>query len=379
MNVRTLAALSSALLVAAGCGGSSKPPPAERTISYAGPTGSASLTATVDKNGLASGAASLAQGFSGFAGAAAGIAAPAGAVALGASPRPAFVKNALAVAADARHRAEPGAAMVTGVSTLTLTASCAGGGSLSVSALDADGLSSTTSPGDYVQVAFASCDDGAGKVAHGSFRLTIDATPGDDFVADATSITKDATFGLTLAFHDFWSSDAGGAWSGLDGSLSVQFAASVSAQTLTYQVSGTSIEGASGIGGVTAEAFRIAALPVAAGGDGTSFHDLGREVYSGMGTASAAVTETQWDLDARVCTLEFRGCLNLLTSPTFAEHDGAAYPYTGALTVSDDAGDFVKVAATSEDGSATLSWSLDGGSGSLATCWPYLAHGTSCP
>jgi len=262
-----------------------------------------------------------------------------------------------------------------------LTGACAGGGTMTVSALDADGLATMVTAGDYVQIAFANCADGTGSVAHGSFRLTFDTTVYDDFVVDATSITKDSTFALTLAFNNFWSSEADGSWSGINGSLQLSFAASLTNQTFTYQMSGPSIEGASGVGTKTLEGFRIAALPVAAGGDGQSFHDLGREVYAGMGTASAALTESQWDLDARVCSLEFKGCLNILTNPTFAEHADALYPYTGALTVSDDLNDWVKVAASTEAGDATLSWSLPGSTGTLATTWDCLASPSTpgCP
>jgi hypothetical protein len=80
-----------------------------------------------------------------------------------------------------------------------------------------------------------------------------------------------------------------------------------------------------------------------------------------------------------MCTLEWHGCLNVLTDPTFAEHEGALYPYTGTLRVSDDAGDFVQVAATDENGSVTLSWDLGAASyGTVYTTWGCLDGTAVC-
>lgn len=361
MKTWNLAAASAALVLLAACGGSSPPPPpAGKTIGYSGPTTAATLSGASDKNALASSAAALAQGFSGATSGATGFAA-------GARQTPAFVKDALALAASVRDDVDLGAT-VSGA-TATLTASCDGGGSMSVSMQDADGVPTTAHAGDTVQVSFASCDDGGGNVTNGSLRVTIDSTsaPGDDFVAAATSITKDVSFGLTLAFTHFWTIDAMDAWSGMNGSLSVAFTADYAAQTLAFQVSGTLVEGASGVGSTVTEAFRLAPLQGA-----STFHERGTETYTGMGTAGATAVETSWDLDARVCALELAGCLNLQTDPSFAQREVAVYPYAGALKVYDDAGDFVQVAATNEDGSVTLSWLLDGVSGSKATTWACL-------
>lgn len=363
MKTRNLAAATAALLLLAACGGSSKPPAAAgRTIAYTGSTSAVTLTGTSDKDGLASGAASLAQGFSGVGSMATGFAA-------GTSQTPAFVKNALSLAAGARHQADLGAT-VSGA-TLEVKADCPGGGSMSLVAHDADGISTTTHAGDYVQISFASCEDQAGTVTHGSLKLKIDAVPTnhDDFVAAASSITKDAAFGLTLTFTHFWSIDALDNWSGMNGEMSVAFTATYATQTLEYRVSGPLVEGASGVGSAVDEAFRL-----------VGFQNVGTETYTGMGTANAAPVKATWDLDSRVCALQIGGCLNVLTDPSFAKNEAAAYPYEGALKVSDDTSHFVKVAVTNENGAVTLSWDLGAGEVSLATTWACLDSWTvGCP
>ena len=243
-----------------------------------------------------------------------------------------------------------------------------------------------TTKGDFVQVSFSACGDGHGNTAFGSFRMTIEDTTGAEFVADARSITTSERFGLSFAFHDFATVDPHGAWTGVDGGLDVSFVATVDSfdpvaggtGSLEFTVSGANLVSASGPRiGAFSQAARLTALP----GDAT-FHEQGRERYTGMGTPSATRTESQWDLDAEACTLEFLGCLGIRTEPTFAKHESPPhpYPYAGAIAVVDKDGDFIQVTAGDEDlGTATLSWDIDGVSSSVSTTWACLNDPAACP
>jgi len=378
MNARNAAACGAAVILIAACGGSSKDAPQSSgpAVRYAGSTQDAALTSTTDKNALVSSAAAMAQGIGGAVGGLGSAGTGLSRALRIAAPRPAApIRAALLQAQDAFSRR--GLAQAPGA-VVSLAATCDGGGSMAVVASQA--VKGQSTAGDYVAASFSSCTDVDGNVQYGSFRMTIAQTTGDEFVADAASITKNEDFGLALVFHDFASKAVDGPWSGVDGNLDISFVATVEsvggAGSLEFQISGASLVGASGpaLGKVT-QAFKLAPLL-----GQPSFHELGRELYTGMGTGAAAVAEDQWDLDAHACSLEFLGCLNVLTDPTFAKHASAGYPYAGALEVYDAAGDYVRVTAVDETtGAATLDWSIDGVSSTVQTTWGCLDGTASCP
>lgn len=362
MNARHLI-IGAAVLVAVGCGSSSKksnPQTTGRTVNYSGSTAPKALTSTTDKAqvaGQASMAAKMMTGMSGMAGSM-----PIGA----AAPAPlSNVKNALLIGADARHRA--GAAVAAGA-VQSDSGPCEAGGTVSFAINDQDGNPATTTAGDYIEISFAACDNGY-TVDDGAFRLQFQSS-GGDFVADVSSISQNASFSLRLVATNLVSLDKGTAeWSGMDGDMAVGFAADVSQGTLTYALSGTSFESAVGVGDTVSEAFLITGTTA-----GAQYSDVATEVYSGMGTVSAQLTQERWDLDARFCTLSMGGCINIQTNPAFAVNLPDQYPDSGAFRVSDDAGDFVQVTAVNgSTGACELSWSIDGQTGGpQATTWTAL-------
>jgi hypothetical protein len=373
MNARIAAAFAAAVLLAA-CGSSSKsdPPPSGPAVRYAGSLVDATLTSTTDKSALVSAAAGMAQG---MGGAVVGLGSVGTAVsrrALRAAEAPgpsATIRGALLQAQDAFARRDLPVAAGTVVG---ISGPCNGGGSVSIVASQA--VQNQSTAGDYVALSFQACSDGQGGVQYGSFKMTIAETTGDAFVADATSIAKNEAFGLALVFHDFASRSQDGSWSGVDGNLDISFVATVDTVvggtgSLEYQISGASLVSASGpaVGTVT-KASKLEA-----------FQELERELYSGIGTPSATVTEGQWSLDAHACSLEFMGCLDLLTDPTFAQHASATYPYAGALKVSDALGDFVRVTAVDESGDVTLDWDILGVTSTVDTTWGCLDGTATCP
>jgi hypothetical protein len=378
MSARVLAAATAAILLAAcGSKSSSEPPPTGPDIRYTGATTDVALTSTSDKNAIASTAAGLAQGVASSpipsSGGAPGQPGGGSAVALvmgGQTPhRTASVREAMLLAQDAFHRRD--LALASGAYA-TGSASCAAGGSVSIATVKQSETRAT--PGDFVQVSFSGCKDAQGDTAWGSFRMTINEATANEFVTEARSITTSEAFGLSLVFHDYSMFTASGPWVGMDGGLDVSFVATVDTVaggtgSLEFTVSGAELVSASGpAAGVVTGGTRLTAL---ANGDG-KFHEQGRELYSGIGTANAEKAESQWDLDAKVCTLQFMGCLNILTDPTFAKRELPAhpYPYAGALTVYDHDGDYIKVTAVNEDtGEARLDWSIDGATGTATTTW----------
>ncbi|HEX9243070.1 MAG TPA: hypothetical protein VF875_11570 [Anaeromyxobacter sp.] len=376
MSARILAAAAVSILLAACGSKSTADAPFVPDVRYPGATVDAALTTSSDRVAIAGVAASIAQGFDGSAitgsVSMSGIAVAAGA---GIPNRPATVRGALLLAQDSLARRD--LATVAGAYA-TASATCPGGGSVSFAASQAS--ATVTTVGDYIQISFSACNDGYGSVAFGSVKMTIEETTGAEFVADATSITSDTAFGLSLVFHDFAATNPDGSWSGVDGDLEVAFLATVEGVgqggTMQFQVSGASLVAAGGPSiGAISEATRLTALP----GDLT-FHELGRELYTGMGTFDATRTESQWDVDAKVCSLAFAGCLDILTDPTFAKHELHPYPYVGAIEVSDGAGHYIKVTAVDEDtGAATLAWDVDGTPSTVSTTWGCLDGTAICP
>lgn len=361
MNARLLAAAAAAL-TAVACGGSSKsnPTPPPPSATYAGPTGAASLGASTDKTALVGTAASMAQALSGMSSMALLFGA-------GANQQPMGAKQVMTLAADLYHRGDAG---LSGAVTNT-TQPCPDGGSFTVTVNHQDAAPEVTTSGDYVAVSFAGCNQG-GAVSEGSFRLTIDRTAGDDFVMTPSSITSDRGFGLTIAYQSLLLVNPNdGWWVGFDGDLGVAFAATVATGTIEYGIAGTHFDQAAGVGAQVAAGVRLAPLAGQA-----RYHDTAVETYTGLGTASAALASTTWDLDARLCTTELGGCVNVETDPVFVFHGDpeTSYPAPGgAVTVSDDAGDWVRATATDETtGACTVSWHVDAADGSLSTFWDSL-------
>lgn len=363
MNVRLFAAAAAALLTVA-CGSEKKStPPGVPTVSYTGPVAPASFSSASTDRAAVAGAAVAAGGMLGGMSSAA--------VVFGAArpPAPMGVKDVLAAAADAFHR--PEVASAAGV-LATSTVPCPNGGSstLSVSHQSAD--PAVTTAGDWVEVSYAGCtvtgDLGGSAVTNGSFRLTIDQTTGDDFVATPSSITTDRAFGLTIAFDNLVTVlPEDGLWAGTDGDLGVSFVATVADGTITYGISGTEFVQAAGMAGQVMAGLRLAPLQGQA-----RYHDTAVETFTSLGTVNATHVSSSWDLDARLCTTEMGGCANIQTNPVFLIVDPNPYPNAGgALTVSDDGGRWVKVTAMDPStGACRITWSFDGSV--LDTFWDSL-------
>jgi hypothetical protein len=378
MNARILASAAAAVLLAAcGSKSSSDAPPTGPSVRYTGSLDAVTLTSTMNPYAVAGGAAGIAGGM-GDVTQAGGMASASGVVAGElVQPRPATIRNAFLMAQDALERHGPAIASGAFVS---VSRACAHGGTATISGRQQ--VANQTSANDYVQVSFVACEDADGNRGFGSFRMTILETSGDDFVADAKSITTSERFGLRFAFNDFATVDPSGAWTGVDGALDVTFVATVDSfdpiaggtGSLEFEISGARLVSANGpsIGRVSQA---TALLPV--GADPT-FHELGRELYTGMGRASAARTGSQFDLDARVCTLEMGGCLNFLTDPTFEQLASELHPHVGALEISDDHLHFVKVTALSAT-AVEVQWDFGDQTGLVDTTWTCLDDNSTCP
>lgn len=362
MNVRLFAAAAAALLTIA-CGSEKKPTaPGVPTVSYTGSSAPASFSSAGTDKAAVAGAAFRAGD---MLGSMSGTAMAVGA----ARPRASMgLKDVLATAADAFHRPEVAAASGVLVSD---TKPCPGGGTQSLAVNHQNANPGVTTAGDYAQVAFAGCKpsvEPGSPVMNGSFRLTIDQTAGDDFVMAPSSITTDRAFGLTIAFNNYVTVfPQDDFWFGIDGDIGVSFAASVANGTITYGISGTELVQAAGMGGQVMAGVRLAPLAGQA-----KYHDTAVETYTGLGTANATHVSASWDLDARLCTTEMGGCANIETNPIFVVTDPNQYPNAGgALTVSDDAGHWVKVTATDPStGTCRITWSFDGSV--LDTYWDNL-------
>jgi hypothetical protein len=360
MKLRIFAIASAALFVAA-CGSSKKSSPPAGTgpnITYSGPVTPASFNGTTDKAAVASSAVTIAQSLGGFSEMATMFAA-------GTSQGGPTVYNALLAAADVYNR--PDAATASGV-VQSQPQPCPGGGTGTFT-VNRTSQTSTTS-GDYVEMAFAACKNQNGDVANGSFRLTFTSTVADDFVMLASSITTDRSFAMTISFNEFSTVFSQGGWSGIDGDITLAFSAVVSTGTLTFSISGSQFTEAAGSGQIT-EALQLRPL----NGQST-YSDTATQVYSGMGTPGATALYSTWALNARLCTTAMgglNGCANIATNPAFRINESYTYPASGTLKVSDDAGDYVQVTAVSQStGACTLSWSIDGSTGSQATTWDSL-------
>jgi hypothetical protein len=333
------------------------------TVSYTGSVAPASFSSTTtDKAavaGLAWGASGMLDGMSTMGLAMGSM--PTGAIV---PQAPMGVKDVLRLAADAFHR--PGAASAAGV--VSNRTPCPAGGTRTDSVYQQNANPAITTNGDYVELAFAACNQGQGLVMDGSLRLTVDQTAGDDFVMDARSITTDRAFVLTIAFNNFVTVDTnGGGWSGVDGDIGVSLAVSAANGTITAGISGTEFVEAVGFEGAVF-GMRLAALP-----GQPKYHDTAVETYTGMGTINATLVSSSGDLDARLCTTQLNGCVDIETNPVMVVAPPNQYPNAGgALTVSAGA-DWVKATAVNPTtGACTVSWSIGGSTGSLDTYWDSL-------
>lgn len=360
LNARRLAT-AAAVILAVGCGSSSKksnPPAGGRTVTYSGSTATSALSASTNKTQVAGQATAVAKMMTGMSGTVGSFGA--------AAPAPRFtVKDALRVAADARHQAG-GAAVSGAVQPQTHACQVSGTGTFTVN--DQDGNPATVQAGDYVEIAYAACNDGRGEVQDGSIRLQF-TTSGTDFVTDVTSITQNASFGLTLVAANMVTVDtATGAWNGMDGDITISYAANVTAGTLTYSISGASLEAAEGTGDTITDGLLLTGVTSGAG-----YSDVAVETFRGMGTPGAALTSESWDLDARMCTVSLGGCLNITTNPAFTITAPNAYPGSGSLTVSDGTDSITVTAVNGVTGAVNLTWNIDGTAGGPeATTWAAL-------
>jgi hypothetical protein len=357
MKLRILAVASAALFVAA-CGSSKKSNPSStgRTIAYSGPVTPASFSASTDKAAVAGGAVTAAQSLGGFSDMATMFAA-------GTAPGGPTVYNTLVAAADAYNR--PDVVIASGA-VQSQAQQCPGGGTETL-AVNRTSQASTTN-GDYVEMTFAACKDGQGAVTDGSFRLTFTSTVAADFTVTPSAITADRSFAMTISFSDLSTVTSQGSWSGIDGDITIAFSAVVSTGTLTYSISGSQFTVAAGTGQSVTEALQLRPL-----NGQSAYSDTATQVYSGMGTPSATALYSTWALNARLCTTQMAGCANIATNPAFKINESYNYPVSGTLKVSDDAGDYVQVAAVNQStGACTLSWSINGSTGSQATTWDAL-------
>lgn len=81
---------------------------------------------------------------------------------------------------------------VSGVPIPEETIPCAMSGTTTVSGDIADIITPTLSPGDFIQIVFAECDEGLGEVTNGTVRTDIDAFNGD-FLSELFSVSMTMT------------------------------------------------------------------------------------------------------------------------------------------------------------------------------------------
>jgi hypothetical protein len=354
---RTLRSIQAAALAAAlaACGGNGSK--SGRDISYAGPT---TLVAVTDANA----ARLAASGYAGLGAFKAGsTAAP---LVTGVSGRaPAVGLRALST--RVMSMARPSGAAAAGVGG-TQSGACANGGSATSTVSVANPLAGITS-GDYMAVSFSDCVDAAFAKANGSVRLDFLLwTPGA-VMGDPATMTPGGSYQLRMTMGDYSTEDQAGAWSGMDGNMTLSYAVDDVALTETVSITGGSIAMAEGVGSKVTNAFKLLGL----GGAGSYSMDGVQTFTDGLFSVLASEAS---GFSGRICTLEIAGCVDVALDPPFLKLAGQPYPASGTFTVTGMAGRFVSITAIDGvSGAIDLSWDAGAGLvGPLRTDWACLAQ-----
>ncbi len=374
MRTSKLLSICAAAALVAACGSGTKTDEPVRTVAYTGPTTAAAITSASQVATAAGEVKIMVDTFSESATGGVGLA---GVVS---GPRARSINDAVkdAVKLAARFR-QPTAASVTGA-LVSVTENCPGGGTVTHSAFDADGLATTTAPHDYVQVAFSGCDlvGDASVFMDGSLRVEIISTDGAPFLHDVANMTSDVTYGVQVTFGNLIEAWAEGFWFGVNGDVSFLWTADLTGHTLTWQVAGTSFAEAVGFG---TEVY-WGSLLTGPGGTG-QYSDVYVEEYVGAITSVSVPSATRWDFDGRTCSTDLNGCLDVVTNPAFRKVAPDLHPSTGSIEISNGTAS-IRLTATSGTGDVTVTYDLDVANDppdpvTVYTTWDCLETPGGCP
>jgi len=132
---------------------------------------------------------------------------------------------------------------------------------------------------------------------------------------------------------------------------------------LMTSLSGSSLVVESGIDGVATQSARLSGV------DGGSYSMESGEHFP-YGPSDFWPDYFSSAVSARICSTELGGCLDVVNDPPFVLGEYDYYPASGKLRVSDDAGHFVEVTATSAAGAVTVTYDIGAGvQGPFATTW----------
>lgn len=317
MNRRILAIAFAAALAACGSSNKSSGPTAAHNVTYAGPTGAVAIASTSAAT-VASGAYSGLSGVSSFNNFTS---------VMGVQAAPAFTAFD-AARLPSRFAPMLVAAQVSGA-TQSGSQKCNVSGSMSGSITAVDTDYPFTHTGDSASITFSLCDNGGGEVLDGSISIRIDSTvAGTDFLgADPAAIAAGATYAATLTFGDLTVATSGGAWTGMDGNITLSVSKRVTPYyELEESLSGTGLAYATGQGAHILEGSLLAGPSgsdpylqklVARYQDGTFYTELGEYTT----------------VNGKMCSTAMGGCLTVVTVTPIYDPTGASHPTAGLLVM----------------------------------------------
>lgn len=351
----------------AACGGGDDKKATGRDIAYTGST----AAVVISQSNVTSMAALASESVSGSVGAASGGPGYAAAASL---DRQMGTGTALAKLRAARGDF---AAAFAGVVQGTATKACPGGGAITLTMFAASDTVTTT--GDWFELSFGNCVEADGSTANGTLRMEITASdgvdPSDVELSGPGVLTDGFTYGMRLTVTDFSIEDATG-WFGLEGDVELTQTWNATTLLLSAAMQGSSLVSVSGVGSTVVAASAIKPLTV---NGRYSMAEVG-EYASAFATAATA---TRSSIDARVCSVEMGGCINLDTLVPVRQVATQLYPDSGSLKVFDDAGHYIQIDITpgsGATGAVTMSWEVVVGAptpdGTCSATWPTLS--TAC-
>lgn len=242
-----------------------------------------------------------------------------------------------------------------------------GGGSATVTASIANSNVGFTS-GDWMQVTYASCDEGTGMVLDGTVRLDITRTQGGIFplVIDP-DVDPVGTYELKMTAGDVITTynvasayNAVGDWEGMNGVMIITIVWNGATETMT--VHGPSLAAQAGTAGnVVIASSMLGGIPGTPGYSFSDAEDLVKDAYGYYQSVSSAVGES-----VRMCSLDLNppagACIDVAVNPPFVKSAYESYPHSGELRVTGQGGAYVDLLVLNNQ-YVTVRYDVDGPSG----------------
>jgi hypothetical protein len=265
--------------------------------------------------------------------------------------------------------------------TITDTQPCQVSGSETMSASIANTNVGFTS-GDWMQVTYASCDEGTGVTLDGTARIDITRTQGGVLpLAIDPNTDPVGTYELKLTALDVTTKyNDTGDWDGMNGVMIVTIVWNGSTETVT--VHGPSLASQTGNGSAITGSAMVGAIPGTSGYSFADAEDLVVDAYGYYQSVSSAASES-----VRMCSLDLNppagACIDVSVNPALVKNATETYPHQGELRVTGMGGAYVDLLVLNNQ-YVTITYDVDGAGSTPAVtitpvAWTCISYQYGCP